>query len=161
MSNLRESAQLAAKSDDKAQPVAWTPTRDNLNALPEPIRKHIADLETICDPAGIVAENTILKDCNRWLQIMYRRAFSEGVEAAAKTSDAHMGRPVAGEVLAHAIRHISAPQPPVEQSAELSDEQMAALQKAWYGVGADFAGLKWGDFVAVLAADRAARGGVA
>lgn len=51
------------------------------------------------------------------------------------------------------------PQPAAEQGAELSDEQMAALQKAWYGVGADLAGLKWGDFVAVLAADRGARGG--
>jgi hypothetical protein len=47
----------------------WTPTPANVNALPEPIRKYIHDLETLCDPAGIVAENTLLKDRERQLLI--------------------------------------------------------------------------------------------
>ena len=40
----------------------WKPTPDNINSLPEPIRQYIADLETMCDPAGIIAENTLLRD---------------------------------------------------------------------------------------------------
>lgn len=44
----------------------WLPTVKNINALPEPIRKYIHDLETSCDPAGMVQANTIMKDlCNQ------------------------------------------------------------------------------------------------
>ena len=34
----------------------WTPTPANINALPDPLRRYIHDLKTICDPAGDVAE---------------------------------------------------------------------------------------------------------
>lgn len=45
--------------------LTWTPTADNINALPDPIRSYIHDLETRCDPAGDlrarrVAEDTVL-----------------------------------------------------------------------------------------------------
>jgi len=30
----------------------WTPTSDNINALPEPVRRFVADLQTKCDPSG-------------------------------------------------------------------------------------------------------------
>ena len=40
----------------------WLPTPESVNALPEPLRKYIHDLEALCDPAGIVAENTFLRD---------------------------------------------------------------------------------------------------
>lgn len=29
----------------------WLPTADNVNALPDPVRKYIHDIETRCDPA--------------------------------------------------------------------------------------------------------------
>lgn len=32
----------------------WTPTAANINALPEPLRRFIHDLETRADPAGDV-----------------------------------------------------------------------------------------------------------
>lgn len=57
----------------------WLPTTENINALPEPLRLYIAGLETLCDPAGIVRENTLLKDCNKGLQAMYRKAADAGV----------------------------------------------------------------------------------
>lgn len=57
----------------------WLPTAENINALPEPLRLYIAGLETLCDPAGIVRENTLLKDCNKGLQAMYRKAVDAGV----------------------------------------------------------------------------------
>lgn len=47
---------------------SWFPTAKSINALPEPIRKYIHDIETNCDPAGIVQENTILKDTIKALQ---------------------------------------------------------------------------------------------
>lgn len=42
-------------------PPGWSPTVDNINALPEPIRRYVHDLETLCDPAGIVLENHQLR----------------------------------------------------------------------------------------------------
>ena len=40
----------------------WLPTPENINALPEPVRKFIHDLETNADPAHIVRENILIKD---------------------------------------------------------------------------------------------------
>jgi hypothetical protein len=48
-------------------PDDWTPTPENINALPEPLRRYIHDLATM-DPAYIVRENLILKQENRTLR---------------------------------------------------------------------------------------------
>ena len=40
----------------------WLPTPENINKLPEPVRKYIYDLETNTDPAHIVRENILIKD---------------------------------------------------------------------------------------------------
>ena len=40
----------------------WKPTPDNINSLPEKVKNYVCGLETLCDPAGIVAENMLLKD---------------------------------------------------------------------------------------------------
>lgn len=45
-------------------PDSWLPTPANVNALPEPLRHYIHQLETNCDPAGdqrnlIIARDTI------------------------------------------------------------------------------------------------------
>jgi hypothetical protein len=37
---------------------------EDINNLPENVRKYIADLETNCDPAGMVAESGIISDLN-------------------------------------------------------------------------------------------------
>ena len=39
----------------------WLPLAININALPEPIRKYIHDIETNADPAGMVAQNQFLR----------------------------------------------------------------------------------------------------
>lgn len=44
-------------------------TAANINALPDGIRKYVHELETLCDPAGIVQENILLKDAMRALEI--------------------------------------------------------------------------------------------
>lgn len=41
---------------------SWAPTADDINALPDKIRDYIHQLETLSDPARIVAENISLKD---------------------------------------------------------------------------------------------------
>jgi len=46
----------------------WKPTAAAINALPGPLRQHIHDLETRCDPAGEVAELTLTRDQNQMLQ---------------------------------------------------------------------------------------------
>jgi len=40
---------------------SWQPTQENINALPEPLRRYVYQLETLSDPAGLVCENAILK----------------------------------------------------------------------------------------------------
>lgn len=44
--------------------VDWLPTTANVNALPKPIRDYIHGLESLCDPAGLVRENAVLRHDN-------------------------------------------------------------------------------------------------
>ena len=47
----------------------WLPTPDNINALPEPVRRLVHLLETNADPAHIVRENILIKDTCKLLVI--------------------------------------------------------------------------------------------
>lgn len=49
-------------------PDDWLPTAENINALPEPIRRFVHKLETRCDPAGDSRELTIARDTIRQLE---------------------------------------------------------------------------------------------
>jgi len=60
---------LLLKLDELEISEDWLPTPENINALPEPIRKYIHDLETNTDPAHIVRENILIKDTCRVLLI--------------------------------------------------------------------------------------------
>lgn len=40
----------------------WLPTIEDINALPEQLKNYIHNIESISDPAGLVRENTILRD---------------------------------------------------------------------------------------------------
>jgi hypothetical protein len=40
----------------------WLPDPEHINALPQPIRSYIHDLVANIDPAGMVAENALLRD---------------------------------------------------------------------------------------------------
>lgn len=42
--------------------MGWRPTPENINALPPPLRRHIHDLETNANPAGVIAECAMAKD---------------------------------------------------------------------------------------------------
>jgi len=59
----------------------FLPRPDQINALPTGIRQYIHDLETRCDPAGDVAELTLLGDQNAQLQAKIVQLESEKVEA--------------------------------------------------------------------------------
>lgn len=56
-----------------ALPSDWTPTAANVNALPEPVRRYIHDIETRCDPAGDVAALTLARDQIRQLEASNRQ----------------------------------------------------------------------------------------
>ena len=60
-----------------SEPVAWLPTSENINALPEPVRDYIHSLIANCDPAGNVADNTIKADTIRALEASNRRIRDE------------------------------------------------------------------------------------
>lgn len=57
----------------------WLPTAENIEALPEPVRKYIAELETNCDPPSMVRENVILKENCKALELKV-----EGLELRLK-----------------------------------------------------------------------------
>jgi hypothetical protein len=52
---------------------SWTPTAENVNELPLPLRRYILDLETNADPAGTLRQNfqlwqeneALRKECER------------------------------------------------------------------------------------------------
>ena len=58
------------------------PTSAEINALPERWRKFICDLETLCDPAGMVQEIGALKDQVAQLTASRRKAMNEKLEEA-------------------------------------------------------------------------------
>lgn len=47
--------------------ITWEATSAAINALPEPVRQYIAQLETLCDPSGLVRENMQTRDVQREL----------------------------------------------------------------------------------------------
>ncbi len=47
----------------------WLPTGKNIEALPWPVQKYIADVETNADPPSMVADNIILRDTIKALEI--------------------------------------------------------------------------------------------
>lgn len=49
-------------------PADWLPTADNINALPEPLRRYIMHLETRGDPALNLREKVQLQDQVRQLE---------------------------------------------------------------------------------------------
>lgn len=49
----------------------WKPTRETINALPQPLRGYIMDLETICDPAGEVLEHHQVRQQAAGVEAMY------------------------------------------------------------------------------------------
>ena len=61
---------LAARLNSLEQ---FQPTPTQVNALPEGVRVYVASLQTLCDPAGNVAENTLLRDQTKQLDAMIGR----------------------------------------------------------------------------------------
>lgn len=55
-------------------PDDWAPTAAAINALPDPLRRFIHDIETNCDPAGLVRENYALKLQVRAVEAMVARS---------------------------------------------------------------------------------------
>ncbi len=58
-------------------PSDWTPTTDNINSLPDPVRHYIHQLQTRTDPAGDVRRIAELKDQVEALQVLLAAAKAE------------------------------------------------------------------------------------
>ena len=65
-------AKLALKADRQRVPEGWLPTAENVNALPDQVRKFVHDLATNADPAGTVRDLTIAQDTIRALEASNR-----------------------------------------------------------------------------------------
>ena len=70
---LLQSRQPVVTREEIDEFIEWTPTPENINALPEPIREYIHGLETICDPAGMVQEIALLRKTLRHFKNFWRR----------------------------------------------------------------------------------------
>jgi len=55
----------------------WLPTPENVNALPEGIRRYVHDLETRCDPAQDVQKMALQADTIRGLDVKVRELEAE------------------------------------------------------------------------------------
>jgi hypothetical protein len=51
----------------------WLPAPAHINALPQPVRTYLHDLETNTDPAGMVAENALLRDLIGALEMLIQK----------------------------------------------------------------------------------------
>ncbi|MCA9817096.1 MAG: hypothetical protein KC652_18425 [Cyanobacteria bacterium HKST-UBA01] len=71
MNEITDAEVYKALDPEKPDSPDWRPTPANINALPKLIRKYIHDLETLCDPAGIVRENVILREDLKALGVLY------------------------------------------------------------------------------------------
>jgi hypothetical protein len=82
----------ALRSAPDYPPAGWTPTPEAINALPDPIRSYIHDLETRADPAGEVRELVICRDS---LAAMERRAIAAEEDAFGRwiSVDERMPKP--------------------------------------------------------------------
>jgi hypothetical protein len=83
-------AQPGAGSTGQEKP--WTPTAKNVNALPEPVRQYIHDLETNADPAGTVRELTIARDTIRSLEMLAAGSTGGAPTLAPENLVASVGR---------------------------------------------------------------------
>lgn len=71
-------------------PKGWTPTAENINALPVPLRVYIHDLQTSCDPAGTIRENVLLKDENYAMRLKLAELVAErGMRLSHSTDHGH------------------------------------------------------------------------
>ena len=59
----------------------WLPDPEHINALPQPIRVYVHDLETNADPAGMVAENVLLTDTVAALELRIRELEANAADA--------------------------------------------------------------------------------
>jgi hypothetical protein len=85
--NLIDLASLALTSGMDT----FVPDAEHINALPEPVRRYIRDLETRADPAGDVAELALLKENNAalWKRVQELEAKVNGLrgDPGAPTPD--------------------------------------------------------------------------
>jgi len=58
------------REQDVRRATDWPPTAEQINALPENVRRYIHHLETVCDPAGDVRRMALLEVENECLRLM-------------------------------------------------------------------------------------------
>lgn len=86
----------------------FKPTAEHINALPEPLRAYIHDLETRCDPSGDVRRLTLLKQRTQQLreqvESTYEKGFIDGLKCFAHWKDGEQHVGTTGTTLKEAIQ---------------------------------------------------------
>ena len=86
----------------------WLPTAENVNALPEGIRRYVHDLQTRCDPADDVQKMALQVDTIRGLDAKVRELEAElaSVRRKERADDDEECCLAADRVLAPRARHV-------------------------------------------------------
>jgi hypothetical protein len=65
----------------------WLPTAKNIDALPKPLYDYVAGLETNADPPSMVADNIIMRDTIRTLEMLLKEKPAVDDEFVEKWAD--------------------------------------------------------------------------
>lgn len=79
----------------------WLPTSENINKLPEPLRLHIHDLETNCDPAGNISQLALQKDTIKGLEKIVETQREEALKMGRILADISNDQVGALRILEH------------------------------------------------------------
>lgn len=108
----------------------WQPTPAGVNSLPELIRQYVCGLQTMADPSGTVAENTLLRDQTTMLDAMIGRLKNdlEIAKSAQAITQHELSRVEAksAEALANANERDDYERLLMQSNAELTKENNSA-----------------------------------
>jgi chromosome segregation ATPase len=130
--HLQHKLTAAQRIVDQGYPdfTEWQPTPAGVNALPELIRQYVCGLQTMADPSGTVAENTLLRDQTTMLDAMIGRLKNDlEIAKAAQVITQHelaRAEAKAAEVIAYSNERDDYERLLMKTNAELTKEVSAA-----------------------------------
>lgn len=100
-------ARLQEAQDLMAMLINFVPTPENVNALPEGIRRYVHDLETKCDPAGDIQTIACLRDTAQGLELWAKEIQDENYKLQAENAALESQLALTEKALELACEHVA------------------------------------------------------